>query len=356
MARRGRLCGPGANPASGKLHLGGARRFMRALFDVDDRPRRIRGCRLAPGIRTKKRTPRRQPVPGEAYARAADNLLALSLPLGQIIAQGRLREIPGVGEAIADIIQKLHATGTHPALEKMRKEIPAGVLEMLTIPGLRAEKVIKLYQELGLTSVEELEDAARQRKLQKVKGLGGSLQSKILRGLELRRQAQGRRHMHKADELLRTAEKHLRASAARNHPDHTSGRFPAGLGARGRPVPVAEVPKLPDGPKAITAGGQLTAHLTDAAHYGITLLLATGSDAHVTGLRAVAAERKLTLDEKGLRRGGKVVAAGTERGAWRDWRDEAGAVCGTVRSQGEAGGCPLYGNPTGWAAGAGACG
>ncbi len=63
------------------------------------------------------------------------------------------------------------------------------VLEMLTIPGLRAEKVIKLCQELGLTSVEELEEAARQGKLQKVKGLGASLQTKILRGLELGRAA-----------------------------------------------------------------------------------------------------------------------------------------------------------------------
>jgi DNA polymerase (family 10) len=40
--------------------------------------------------------------------------------------------------AFRDIVKKLHATGTHPALEKMRKEIPAGVLDMLTIPGLRS--------------------------------------------------------------------------------------------------------------------------------------------------------------------------------------------------------------------------
>jgi DNA polymerase (family 10) len=64
------------------------------------------------------------PFRAKAYARAADSLLALSLPLDQIIAQGRLREIPGIGDAIADIIKKLHANGTHPALEKMRKEIP----------------------------------------------------------------------------------------------------------------------------------------------------------------------------------------------------------------------------------------
>jgi DNA polymerase (family 10) len=134
----------------------------------------------------------------KAYARAADNLLALSLPLGQVIAQDRLREIPGVGDAIADIIKTLYATGTHPALETMRKEIPAGVLEMLTIPGLRPDKVLKLYRELGVSSLGELEETTRQGRLQKIKGFGASLETKISRGIEMRREAQDRRHMHRA--------------------------------------------------------------------------------------------------------------------------------------------------------------
>src|SRR6266540_1269929 len=62
------------------------------------------------------------PYRARAYARAAENLLALSQPLQDIIAQDRLREIPGIGQAIADIVAKLHRTGTHPALEAMRKE------------------------------------------------------------------------------------------------------------------------------------------------------------------------------------------------------------------------------------------
>ena len=82
------------------------------------------------------------PFRAKAYLRAADNLLALTIPVEVSIDQNRLQEIPGVGEAIADIIKKMHATGTHPTLEKMRKEIPLGVLDMLSIPGLRADKVI----------------------------------------------------------------------------------------------------------------------------------------------------------------------------------------------------------------------
>jgi DNA polymerase (family 10) len=75
------------------------------------------------------------PYRAKAYARAADSLAALVVPLEQIIETGRLKEIPGIGEAIADIITKMYRTGTHPSLETMRKEIPAGVLEMLAVPG-----------------------------------------------------------------------------------------------------------------------------------------------------------------------------------------------------------------------------
>src|SRR6185369_10647551 len=105
----------------------------------------------------------------KAYARAAESLGMLTVPLGELIHEGRLREIPGVGEAIASIVTRLHETGTHPSLEAMRKEIPAGVLEMLTVPGLRPEKVMKLYKELGITSLTELEGAA---KADRIKGLG----------------------------------------------------------------------------------------------------------------------------------------------------------------------------------------
>ena len=93
------------------------------------------------------------PYRAKAYARAAESLGTLTVPLAQVIREGRLREIPGVGEAIADIITRLHRTGSHPGLDAMREEIPAGVLEMLSVPGLRPEKVMKLHKELGITSL-----------------------------------------------------------------------------------------------------------------------------------------------------------------------------------------------------------
>src|SRR5207302_349560 len=147
-----------------------------------------------------------------AYHRAAESLLALAAPLQDIVGQARLREIPGVGTAIADIISKLHKTGTHPALEKMRQEIPAGVLEFLNIPGLRPEKVLKIHRELGISSLDELEQAARENRLAGVKGLGPALQRKILQGIEIKRRGHRQRHLHRAAELLSAAENHLRGS------------------------------------------------------------------------------------------------------------------------------------------------
>jgi DNA polymerase (family X) len=103
------------------------------------------------------------PYRAKAYSRAADSIAALPLPLRVLVEEGRLTEIPGVGEAIADIITKLHRTGSHPSLENLRKEIPSGVLEMLKVPGLKAEKALRLYRDLGIVSLAELRCRRRYR-------------------------------------------------------------------------------------------------------------------------------------------------------------------------------------------------
>src|SRR5436305_1794539 len=155
------------------------------------------------------------PYRSKAYSRAADSLATLTVPLERLIAEERLTEIPGVGNAIADIITKLHRTGTHPSLQKLRKEIPAGVLEMLTVPGLRPEKVLRLHKDLGISSLAELEAAAKDDRIRKAKGLSASLQTKILQNLAIVNSGEGRLHLHRAAALL----EHARASLAKARPD-----------------------------------------------------------------------------------------------------------------------------------------
>jgi DNA polymerase (family 10) len=76
---------------------------------------------------------------------------------------------------------------------------------MLSVPGLRPEKVIKLYKELGISTLEELEATAKADRIKDVKGLGAALQRKIIQGLAIRRDTQGARHVHRAEELIKAA-------------------------------------------------------------------------------------------------------------------------------------------------------
>jgi DNA polymerase (family X) len=257
------------------------------------------------------------PYRAKAFARAADNLLALSVPIDHLIAEDRLQEIPGVGDAIASIIKRISATGSYPALENMRKEIPEGVLEMLTIPGLRPDKVLKLHKTLSINSLVELEEAAKAGRLRAVRGLGAALETKILQGIDVRRNSEGQRHLHRAEELLRSAESHLRSSRLDIMRVTPAGAFRRGCELVGELSLVVELPDLADTPCKISHGNQLTVYLTDARRYGITLLLATGSSAHIDQLKLLARSKGLVLDEKGLRRGRPIVGSQNEQEIYR---------------------------------------
>ena len=247
------------------------------------------------------------PYRTKAYSRAADSLAALAVPLDVLIAEGRLTEIPGVGEAIADIITKLHRTGTHPSLEKLRKEIPAGVLQIMTVPGLRPEKVLRLYRDLGITSLAELEAAAKDDRIRKAKGLGAALQTKILQNLAIARSGAGRLHLHRAAALLEHAMESLRSARPDLKRLTIAGDFRRGCELVGNFSIVAEAP-TGAAPAAANAGG-LQVYLTDRRRFGAALLFATGSAAHLDELRALAADKGMRLEKDGLHKGRHVIAA-----------------------------------------------
>jgi DNA polymerase (family 10) len=252
------------------------------------------------------------PYRARAYRKAAESLMALSVPLGSMVAQDRLREIPGVGGAIADIIRKLHATGTHPALDAMRQEVPEGVLEMLSIPGLKPEKALKIHKDLGVSSLDALEQAVREDRLSKVKGLGAALQRKIMEGLEIRRRAHGRRHIHRAAELLTAAERNLRQSHLGLKRIAAAGDFRRGCELIGDLSLVAQAATLEGAPEIPQPTEQFRIYLTDEQRYGVTLLRATGAEPHLQQLKAAAEAKGLVLDENGVRRDTEVVACRTE--------------------------------------------
>jgi len=246
------------------------------------------------------------PYRAKAYSRAADTLAALAVPLDVLIAEDRLTEIPGVGDAIADIITKLHRTGTDPSLEKLRKEIPAGVLELLAVPGLRPEKVLRLYKDLGIRSLSELEAAAKDDRIKTAKGLGATLQTKILQNLAIAKSGEGRLHLHRAATLLAHAKDSIRKSRSELKRVTIAGDFRRGCELVRDLVIVAEDAEPDKSPTPSADGLQI--RISDRKHFGAALLFATGSAGHIEQLQALAAEKGLQLDADGLHKGRTLVA------------------------------------------------
>jgi len=251
------------------------------------------------------------PYRAKAYSRAADSLAALAIPLDLLIAEGRLTEIPGVGEAIADIITKLQRTGIHPSLEKLRKEIPVGVLEMLTVPGLPPEKVLRLYKDLGVPSLAAREAAAKEDRIKKAKGLGAALQTKILQNLAIAKSGGGRLHMHRAAALLEQATASLRSARPELRRLTVAGDFRRGCELVGDLALVAEAPPSESRPALLESSG-LKVHLADRKHFGAALLHATGSAEHLDQLRALAQRKGMRLEAHGLHKGRGVKGAKEE--------------------------------------------
>jgi DNA polymerase (family 10) len=226
------------------------------------------------------------PYRARTYARAAENLSLCPEPLDRLIKQGRLTEIPGIGDAIAAVITNIHETGQHAKLEAMRETIPESALAMLAIPGLKPERVRKLYTDLGINSVEALEEVARNDKFSSIKGYGPAFQAKVLQGIEMSRRPQGR-HVHRAAAAIAYA----RPELERLHPDWhqitPAGEFRRGCELVSALSLVAIDPKLRNNGKTIVQA-ELTIDVTSRDRYGAALLLATGSDRHIEALRARA--------------------------------------------------------------------
>ncbi|MFD5568639.1 DNA polymerase/3'-5' exonuclease PolX [Streptomyces cadmiisoli] len=98
-----------------------------------------------------------------------------------------LQQIPGVGKSIAEKVTVYLRTGSVPAVEELRARIPAGVRRLTAVPTLGPKKALVLYEELGVSSIEELTDAIHQERLRDLKGFGPRTEENILHGIELLR-------------------------------------------------------------------------------------------------------------------------------------------------------------------------
>ena len=119
-----------------------------------------------------------------AYRRAARSVESMKTDLEEVYRRGGLESIPGVGKAIAAKIEEYLKTGKIESRERLYRETPPGMAQLLSISGLGPKTVSMLHQKLGVSTVAELEAAAREHRVRRLPRMGATSEKKILRGIE----------------------------------------------------------------------------------------------------------------------------------------------------------------------------
>src|SRR2546423_12315787 len=134
------------------------------------------------------------PFKSRAYLNAARALEGMSEPLDKVIAEERLAEVKGIGESIQKKICELVTTGKLAYYEELKAATPPGLVAMLEIPGVGPKKIKALHDELGISSVEQLEEACKAGRVAELPGFGEKTAANICEGIA-RRRAYASRHL-----------------------------------------------------------------------------------------------------------------------------------------------------------------
>jgi len=115
-----------------------------------------------------------------AYRNGAKSVREAPRSVAAMTREGKVTELPGIGRTLEEKIEALLETGTIPAVEKLRARIPAGLVDMTRLPGLGPKRARKLYDELGIDSLESLRAAAEAGTLRDVRGFGQKFEESVL--------------------------------------------------------------------------------------------------------------------------------------------------------------------------------
>ncbi len=273
-----------------------------------------------------------------AFVTAARVLRSLPGELEPALEDGSLAAARGIGPATLQIVSELARTGRSSLLEELREQIPAGLVEMLSISGLGVAKIRQIHDTLGIDSIPELEAAARDGRLSGLPRFGPKTAENLLKSIAFLRQTSGFRLAHHADE---------EANAFRQDLERIPGVLQVVVAGEVRRrcelvrdivlVLVASVPPeeifkrlrtLPgvnefsgQDERRVTlrfAGGSAAQIVvTTAVNAGAVLVQATGSESHLEQLAARARETGHALDGAALWKGSTFVPTADEDAFYR---------------------------------------
>ncbi len=275
-----------------------------------------------------------------AYRNAARTIGNLSHSVAEMEANGDdLTSLAGIGADLAGKIHEIITTGTFSQLKELQQEIPPEVTALLDVPDLGPKRVATLYQDLGIRSLADLEDALEKGTIRQLDGFGEKLETKIRHSLQ-RRQADesvGRTLLARAEELTRSLVDDLgqssevdRIAAAGSYRRRRETVGDLDILVTGRDSraimdrfvageDVGEVIARGDTKTSVLLrnGLQVDLRLVPEECYGAALVYFTGSKAHNVAIRRIGAGQNLKINEYGVFRGDDRVAGETEAAVYQ---------------------------------------
>jgi DNA polymerase (family 10) len=269
-----------------------------------------------------------------AYRKAADSLLYPGRDVYDIWREGHLTDIPGVGKAIAEKIDELFSTGHLHFLEKLEAEVPPSLVELLQIPDVGPKKVALFWKTTGITTVAELETAARAGKLRDLPGMGEKSEARIVAGIEALARRTTRIPLGKAWPFAQELIERLKgvpgvvtveAGGSLRRMRATVGDLDLLAAASDSRAVMDTFVSLP-GVVAVSGKGETKASVEFDNHlraqlwvhpperFGTALAYATGSKDHNVRMRELALKQGLSLsDQAFLREDGSEILCATEQ-------------------------------------------
>ncbi len=269
-----------------------------------------------------------------AYRNAARTVQGLSQSVADMVRQGQdLSELPGVGRDLAGKIAEIVQTGTLPLLTELRGEMPAGLTDLMKVPGLGPKRVAILYKELNITTLDDLVQAAEQGRIHALEGFGQKTEQRILEEAgKLQQRPAKRIHLVVAGQIVGPLVEYLKQTPGANdvvvagsyrRQKETVGDLDILATCRknskimDRFVGYEDVQQIVSQGETrstviLRSGVQVDLRVVAQVSYGAALMYFTGSKEHNIAVRKIGLAKKLKINEYGAFRGEKRVAGRTE--------------------------------------------
>jgi len=272
-----------------------------------------------------------------SYRRSARIIGEQGEDVADLLASGKLAELPGIGSGTIERVRQFIETGKIPIHEELLAKVPPGLLELLRIPGLGPKTAALVWRRLGVTSVDELSDALEAGKVAELPGMGEKKAEKIRQGIRFLAAAGGRTPLGVARPAALDLAERLKnlPGVARVEIAGSLRRWCETIGdidllvqaAEGEAVLKAftEFPRVREVIGAgetkasvrIEGGLQVDVRVVPKASFGAAWQYFTGSKAHNVRLRELAVRKKWRLNEYGLFAGETPLAGEDEEGIYR---------------------------------------